>query len=65
MNFKQFLKNNESVFGNTTPGVYTHTGYDDPIRSALRQSFGNIVKITADEPIEKIKIKKKKKKNWF
>jgi hypothetical protein len=65
MNFKQFLKNNESVFGNTTPGIYTHTGYDDPIRNAFRQSPGNVVKITNYEPIEKIKIKKKKKKKWF
>lgn len=65
MDFKQFLKNNESVYGNVAPGIYTHAGYDDPIKKAFRQNPGYMVKVEDDEPTEKTKIKKRKKKKWF
>lgn len=65
MSFKEFLKNNESVFGNIMPGIYTHAGYDDPIKKAFRQNPGYLIKLNSDEPIKTIKIKKIKKKKWF
>ena len=65
MNFKEFLKQ-ESVFGNIMPGVYTHTGYDDPIKKALRQSPGYLIKVdNHDETLNKEKKKKRKVKKWF
>lgn len=57
MTFKDFLKK-ESVFGNIMPGVYTHSGYDDPIKKALRQAPGYLVKVNASD---KLKINNKKR----
>lgn len=65
MTFKEFL-NQESVFGNIMPGVYTHSGYDDPIKKALRQAPGYLVKVdTSDIHQDKIKNKKRKIKAFL
>ena len=65
MSFKEFL-NQESVFGNVMPGIYTHAGYDDPIKKALRQAPGYLLNVdNQDEVVDKIKKKKRKIKKWF
>ena len=66
MSFKDFLMKKESVFGNVTPGVYTHSGYDDPIKKAFRQGVGYVLKTNSfEEESKKIKNKKRKLKKWF
>jgi hypothetical protein len=65
MTFKEFL-NQESVFGNIMPGIYTHAGYDDPIKKALRQAPGYLLNVdNHDKVVDKVKKKKRKIKKWF
>ena len=48
------------------PGIYTHAGYDDPIKKALRQAPGYLLNVdNKDEVVDKIKKKKRKIKKWF
>lgn len=54
----------ESSFDNIQPGVYTHAGYDDGIKAALRNSPGSLVKVI-DPELKIIKKHKKKKKGLY